>query len=321
MLFSYYFFFLLGVILGSLITISSSSWLTAWVGFELNLISFIPLIFSSKLSSSSESGIKYFFVQSIGSMFILLGGIFPLFIGMITTYYFVYFSLLIKLGVVPFHLWFPSVMEGLSWEMAFILLTWQKLAPLILLASFEGLSLIILLTVMVGCLGGFNQTSLKKLMAYSSIMHMGWMLSVIPTSLEVGMKYYFVYFFFGLVLCMIFFFWNLKRLEQFLCCSMFLTMSILLIFLSMGGFPPMLGFFPKWVVINILLWKSMILAVFLIFASLVNLYFYSRLFYSSLFLSSYVMSLHSFSSKNEWSLLLCVSVSLMGGIFYPFFMI
>nr|YP_009470511.1 NADH dehydrogenase subunit 2 [Centruroides vittatus]AVF96939.1 NADH dehydrogenase subunit 2 [Centruroides vittatus] len=308
-----------GVIAGSVMALSASSWFVAWVGLELNLLSFLPIIFWGGLMGSNESGIKYFFAQSLASLLVLVGSLFPLFVGLFEFYFVIMLGLLIKLGAAPFHSWFPSVIEGLGWVSSVVLLTWQKLAPLFLVSGFDFLQFVIICSVLVGSFGGFNQVSLSSILAYSSIMHLGWMLGGMALSFSLGVSYYFVYFFFSVVLVLLFLMSGLVRLGQLMSSLFVVKFSTFMLLLSMGGFPPMLGFFPKWYLIVVLLSESVFMSFFLIFSSLVNLFFYFRLFYGSLF--SNVASFYGVGVLEGEMVffVLCLVVSMFGGIFYPVF--
>jgi NADH-ubiquinone oxidoreductase chain 2 len=94
--------------------------------------------------------------------------------------------LLLKVGAAPFHFWFPGVAEGLSWDNLVVLITWQKAAPFILINYTVGTSFLIttsiILSSLVGAVGGFNQVSLRKIIAFSSINHIAWMLGAFLVS-------------------------------------------------------------------------------------------------------------------------------------------
>ena len=103
----YYFFFLTTLFIGTLISISSYNWLYVWIGLEINLISFIPLVISSGIDRETESRLKYFLVQAMGSGLLLFGSLVlirspnSIIPGWVATYMII-FSLIIKLGIAPF---------------------------------------------------------------------------------------------------------------------------------------------------------------------------------------------------------------------------
>jgi len=283
---------LITLIAGTLIAISASSWLSTWIGLEINLLSLIPLIKSHNNKYSAESTIKYFITQTIASTIFLFSVIILIYFHniqlkipgsiLITT------ALLIKLGAAPFHFWLPEVIRGLNWEIIYIILTWQKIAPIILLSYTSYipifLSIIIILSSLIRGLQGLNQTCLRKIIAYSSINHVGWMLSRIFTSLRIWFLYFFIYCIINLNILLIFNKYNLfyfTQLTKIFSFNKKLKLIFILNFLSLGGLPPFLGFLPKWIIINFLTNNNFYtLATIITITTLISLYFYLRLTFS-----------------------------------------
>nr|QBF00380.1 NADH dehydrogenase subunit 2 [Stegana sp. 1758 JL-2019] len=291
--------FLIIMMMGSLITVTSNSWLGAWMGLEINLLSFIPLMSDSNNLASTEASLKYFLVQALASTVLLFSIILmmmkininfeinSLYITMI-----ILSSLLLKSGAAPFHFWFPNIMENLSWMNCLLLMTWQKIAPMMLIfyTNIEiMLFLSIILSVIIGSLGGLNQSSLRKLMAFSSINHLGWMLTALNYSELIWLIYFFLYSFLSFAL--IFMFNNFKIFHFNQMFSLFFNSKILKFilffnFLSLGGLPPFLGFLPKWLVIQQLSLNShYFLLMILMMTTLVTLFFYLRICYSAFMLN------------------------------------
>ena len=102
--------------------------------------------------------------------------------------------LLLKSGAAPLHWWFPGVMEGLRWENCALLIRVQKAAPLMLISYLIEISaftlIIILLSAIVGSIGGLNQTSIRKTLTYSTINHTGWILIALATSENLWLVYF-----------------------------------------------------------------------------------------------------------------------------------
>nr|AXS65901.1 NADH dehydrogenase subunit 2 [Tenebrionoidea sp. 15 KM-2017] len=286
------------MILGTLITISAYSWLGMWMGLEINLLSIIPLLNSSKNATSTEASVKYFLTQALASMILLFSIIALLTIGEFIPPVFnqslvmvMNSTLLTKLGAAPFHFWFPEVMEGLSWINCLILLTWQKIAPMILIMnnnpSFSMITVIIILSVFLGGLMSLNHTSLRKIMAFSSINHIGWMLAA-SSAMSIWTWYLIVYTFLNLNIVLIFY-WTqsfyMKQLINSLNKKKLIKTAFMINFLSLGGLPPFIGFLPKWLVISMLIGKMQItLAIIMVIITLVSLYVYFRISMSSLVL-------------------------------------
>nr|QUL58850.1 NADH dehydrogenase subunit 2 [Chrysomya villeneuvi] len=314
------------LMMGTLISISANSWLGAWMGLEINLLAFIPLMSDNKLMST-EASLKYFLTQALASSVFLFAVIlFLLNSSKTNSNYFmemmIFSSLLLKSGSAPFHFWFPNVMEGLSWLNALILMTWQKIAPLMLISYIIFKPLIItsiILSSLIGALGGLNQTSLRKLMAYSSINHLGWMLAAMYNNNLLWMTYFMFYTF--LTFCMIFMFNMFKTSHINQLFSLFFhskTMKFFLFFnlLSLGGLPPFLGFFPKWIVIQSLTMNNQLfLLTFMVLMTLITLYFYMRLCYSAFMLNYYEnnwLNMSMYKSSNMKVFMICSFFSSFG---------
>nr|QLY89630.1 NADH dehydrogenase subunit 2 [Fannia sociella] len=285
------------LMMGTLISISANSWLGAWMGLEINLLAFIPLMSDNKLMST-ESSLKYFLTQALASSVFLFAVILFLLnsskMNSFVMEMMIFSSLLLKSGSAPFHFWFPNVMEGLSWMNALILMTWQKIAPLMLISYIIFKPLIIasiILSSFIGALGGLNQTSLRKLMAYSSINHLGWMLAAMYNSNSLWITYFIFYSFLTFSMIFMFNMFKISHVNQLF--SMFFnskSMKFFLFFnlLSLGGLPPFLGFFPKWMVIQFLSMNNQLfLLTFMVLMALITLYFYMRLCYSAFMLNYY----------------------------------
>nr|WKU83819.1 NADH dehydrogenase subunit 2 [Brachypalpus oarus] len=257
------FFFIL--MMSTMITISANSWLGAWMGLEINLLSFIPLMSDNNLMSN-ESSLKYFLTQALASSILLFSTILFLyqnnFNNQININNFVSMmilsSLLMKSGAAPFHFWFPNVMEGLNWMNALILMTWQKIGSLMLISYLIIKFMMfwcILLSIIIGSLGGLNQTSLRKLMTFSSINHLGWMLMSMYSNESLWITYFLFYSFLSFNLIFLFNMFKLFHINQLFILFFFnktLKFSLFLNLLSLGGLPPFLGFIPKWLTIQYL---------------------------------------------------------------------
>nr|YP_001936645.1 NADH dehydrogenase subunit 2 [Uroctonus mordax]ACA62670.1 NADH dehydrogenase subunit 2 [Uroctonus mordax] len=314
MAFPLHLLFVMTLILGSLVAINSSSWLIVWIGLEVNLLSILPLMAAEKTKGSSESCVKYFLVQSMASLLILISSVFVFSTFLFDSFVMIFVGLMMKLGVAPFHFWFPTVMEGVSWYNCALLMTWQKLAPLFLMSFVNIMILFIFITSLVGAIGGFGQISIKKILAFSSINHVGWMLAGMLWGIKIGLIYYVTYFIMSLLIVLFFYSFKLFYINQMSFTSNFLKFATLINLLSLGGMPPFLGFFPKWVVIEKLLWSSFILAMILILSSLISLYFYLRVVYPA-FLASVVGSEESLGGTMYVGVLVAFFFLSSGGVF------
>nr|YP_009509578.1 NADH dehydrogenase subunit 2 [Tubuca capricornis]AUN44995.1 NADH dehydrogenase subunit 2 [Tubuca capricornis] len=296
-----FFFFL---IMGVLISVSSPSWFGVWIGLELNLMSFIPLISLKMNSYFSEAALKYFLIQAMGSALLISSSFLFLSLSFISLFL-ILFSLLLKMGSAPFHFWFPQVMEGILWPQVFLLSTIQKLAPLTLtsyLMISETLSKLVIFTAIasaiIGALGGLNLMFLRKIIAFSSINHLSWMLIAISMSDNFWLFYFLVYSLILLSITSMFFklqTYTLSSLIKSDSNNFFFSLIISLNFLSLSGLPPFTGFVPKWMLIQIMLNKSLFLPTFfLLLSALITLYFYLRIIIPFILILNPSMS---FSSK------------------------
>nr|AAT12233.1 NADH dehydrogenase subunit 2 [Equus caballus] len=291
---------LMTVLLGTMIVMMSSHWLMIWIGFEMNLLAIIPILMKKYNPRTMEASTKYFLTQATASMLLMMAIIINLMhsgqwtitkVFNPTASIIMTSALAMKLGLTPFHFWVPEVTQGISLTSGLILLTWQKLAPMSILYQISpSINLNILLTmavlsILVGGWGGLNQTQLRKIMAYSSIAHMGWMTAVLVYNPTLTMLNMLIYIMMTLTMSMLFIHssstttlslshtWNKMPLT---------TTLILITLLSMGGLPPLSGFMPKWMIIQELTKNSsIILPTLMAIMALLNLYFYMRLTYST----------------------------------------
>nr|AID67403.1 NADH dehydrogenase subunit 2 [Biston panterinaria] len=303
-------FFLFILIFSTMISISSNSWFGCWIGLEINLMSFIPLISKANNLMASEAALKYFLTQSIASInflfYIIMKLIFfknfetnNIMLMMINS------SMLMKMGAAPFHFWFPNIIEGLSWFNNFILMTWQKITPMILLSYYFNKNLLtfsIMLNIIIGAMGGLNQTSLRKMMAFSSINNLGWMISSIMISENLWIFYLFMYSFLISTMCLFFYLTNSYFINQLFILNMkpMIKINLLINFLSLGGLPPFIGFMPKWIIINFLTMNNFyLMTLIFIMMSLIMLFFYIRIIYSSFMMNYFKMKWFKINLKNN----------------------
>nr|YP_009512519.1 NADH dehydrogenase subunit 2 [Reishia luteostoma]YP_010400242.1 NADH dehydrogenase subunit 2 [Reishia bronni]AXJ93073.1 NADH dehydrogenase subunit 2 [Reishia luteostoma]UQS75941.1 NADH dehydrogenase subunit 2 [Reishia bronni] len=336
--------FMMVMVMGTLLSVSSFHWLSIWAGLEINLIGFLPLLVYQKSTSESESAVKYFIVQALGSSMLIFGSLIAFNMSFTWDLYtnslshsvgllVILSGLCMKLGLFPFHYWLPSVMAGLPWITCLLLATWQKFAPLFLflclLELSESYMLVLSLCIIsagssiVGGIGGMNQTQVRALLAYSSIGHLGWMTFALLHS-EWSMKFYLLVY----VLVSLFMFislWgadlgtmkDISSLKNF----SFVQMSVMLFLLSLGGLPPLLGFVSKWLVILVSSGNTFLSVLFvLILGSLMSLFYYLSLFFSVLLsnMKESNMGALMFETKQNNALALAVSFNLVGGVMIAF---
>lgn len=289
------------IILGTIITISSYSWFRIWIGLEINLLSVIPLFINKKNILSSESSLKYFITQAIASLILLIAVIILLltneFINPLINFYFTIIinsALFTKLGAAPFHFWFPEVIEGLRWTNRIILLTWQKIAPIIILITNKInrviITTVIILSLIIRTIRGFNQIRIRKILAFSSINHIAWILSTLIVSLPLWIIYFTVYSIINFNIITVFEItksFYINQIINIINHEKLVKFTFITNFLSLGGLPPFLGFIPKWLTINWLTSNGFRLIAFVIISTtLIILFIYIRVTISSLILAS-----------------------------------
>nr|QZK22208.1 NADH dehydrogenase subunit 2 [Drepanotermes gayi] len=322
---------LITLVSGMLVSVSSNSWLGAWMGLEINLMSFIPLMSNVKNMYNTEASLKYFIVQVLASATLLFMVVMKTltedlftFEGSIYTPMIICTPLLLKSGAAPFHWWFPGVMEGLSWENCALLMTVQKAAPLMLMSYLIDINAftlsIILMSTIVGAIGGMNQTSMRKILTYSSINHTGWMLIALTTSENLWMVYFMIYSTLALTVVSAIKLSGVSFINQTMMTNKETQLMKFMMFtslLSLGGLPPFLGFLPKWIVIQAMIANNMTpLATIVVVTSLITLYYYLKISYSSFMILStepkWNVSIHKNAPIKNIMALILSSMSLMG---------
>nr|WIL94478.1 NADH dehydrogenase subunit 2 [Canis lupus]WIL94504.1 NADH dehydrogenase subunit 2 [Canis lupus]WIL94569.1 NADH dehydrogenase subunit 2 [Canis lupus]WIL94582.1 NADH dehydrogenase subunit 2 [Canis lupus]WIL94608.1 NADH dehydrogenase subunit 2 [Canis lupus] len=288
------------IMTGTMIVMLSSHWLLIWIGFEMNMLAIIPILMKKYNPRAMEASTKYFLTQATASMLLMMGVTINLLYSgqwviskisnpiasiMMTT------ALTMKLGLSPFHFWVPEVTQGVTLMSGMILLTWQKIAPMSILYQISPsintnlLMLMALTSVLVGGWGGLNQTQLRKIMAYSSITHMGWMAAIItynPTMMILNLTLYILMTLSTFMLFMLNSSTTTLSLSHMWNKFPLITSMILILMLSLGGLPPLSGFIPKWMIIQELTKNNMIvIPTLMAITALLNLYFYLRLTYST----------------------------------------
>nr|YP_009328095.1 NADH dehydrogenase subunit 2 [Trigonidium sjostedti]APD14947.1 NADH dehydrogenase subunit 2 [Trigonidium sjostedti] len=290
------------LIFGTLLTISASSWLTMWMGLEINMLAFIPLLTESNNSLSSEASLKYFLIQAMASSIFIIASLLTLvFLNFKFSYLLsnlIMISILIKLGSAPFHFWFPSIIQGLSWMNCFLMFTWQKIAPFyilyMLINSFMSY-IFILFSSIWGAVGGLNQTSIRKIMTYSSINHISWLMMSMKINLNLFILYFMIYSMMMLILTWIFSYFNILHLNNLITLfddNLMIKIIMMSNFMSLSGLPPFLGFLSKWMVLmNLMNYNMIFMMMILIMCSLLTLLYYMKIMISSLLIltSNYKM--------------------------------
>nr|UXW93542.1 NADH dehydrogenase subunit 2 [Athalia sp. 'tibetana'] len=282
------------LIISTITVINSTSWISAWMGLEINMMSFIPLMMNNKNMKTSNSMMMYFIIQSISSSTLMMSMLTMKMMNFLSNIFIstlMTMSLILKLGASPFHWWIPKIINNLSWMNCLILMTWQKIAPISLMIQISTKSMIYISALMSSLWGAIlttNQTSLKMILSYSSINHMGWMMLALMVNLKVTIMYYTFYSLINLIICINFNKYNINYMNQMFKINNNKMTKLIMksSFLSLGGIPPFTGFTPKLLVLMILMKNSMFMeAFFMIIMTLIILTVYMNPIISSLLMN------------------------------------
>lgn len=224
-----------------------------WVLLEIRLISLIPFL-------PILGGVRYFIVQRVGSILF--------FRSVISTESLLlpWVGIGLKLGSAPLHWWVPTLFRKVRWPNIILISSVIKVVPLAILdiGLYDYYTIIglVLLNTIVGAYGGIRQVTLKKLIAYSGINHLGWILASIIVSSSIW-AYYLLFYTLNIIL--------LARIVKYK------DLSVYFILLSLGGIPPLIGFFPKLVILKGVIIFAPFLAIFILLRTALALFYYIML--------------------------------------------
>nr|AUR26811.1 NADH dehydrogenase subunit 2 [Nesoptilotis leucotis] len=307
--------FATSLLLGTTITISSHHWIMAWTGLEINTLAILPLISKSHHPRAIEAATKYFLVQAAASALVLFSSMTNAWhtgqwditqLTHPTSCLILTAAIAMKLGLVPFHFWFPEVLQGTSLTTGLLLSTAMKFPPITLLfltSHSLNPTLLTAMAILSAALGGWmglNQTQIRKILAFSSISHLGWMAIIISYNPKLTMMNFYLY---SLMTAAVFFTLNTMKVVKL---STLMTAwtkvpalnsMLLLTLLSMAGLPPLTGFLPKWLIIQELTKQNMALTAMAIsLLSLLSLFFYLRLAYCT----AITLPPHTTNHMKQW---------------------
>nr|WJH18335.1 NADH-ubiquinone oxidoreductase chain 2 [Rhinortha chlorophaea] len=326
--------FTMSLLLGTTITISSNHWMLAWTGLEINTLAIIPFIAKSHHPRAIEAAIKYFLVQAAAATLILFSSMTNAWstgqwditqMNNTTSCLLLTAAIAMKLGLVPFHFWFPEVLQGSSMSTALLLSTLMKLPPItILFMTSHSLNPTLLTTMAIlsTALGGWmglNQTQTRKILAFSSISHLGWMTIILTYNPSLTLLNFYLYTIMTATVFLTLSLNNILTLSTMMISwtkTPAMNATLMLTLLSLAGLPPLTGFMPKWLIINNLTKQEMTTAATLIaMLSLLGLFFYLRLAYHSTITlppnsTNHMKQWHAIKSSNI-SISILTSLSIM----------
>nr|ADF58903.1 NADH dehydrogenase subunit 2 [Muscicapa caerulescens] len=307
--------FTISLLLGTTITISSNHWVMAWTGLEINTLAILPLISKSHHPRAIEAATKYFLVQAAASALILFSSMTNAWqtgqwditqLTCPTSCLVLTSAIAMKLGLAPFHFWFPEVLQGTSLTTGLLLSTAMKFPPMALLFMTSQtlnptlLTAMAILSAALGGWAGLNQTQTRKILAFSSISHLGWMAIIVVYSPKLALLSFYLYV---LMTAAVFLALNsIKTLKLATLMTTWtktpaLSATLMLTLLSLAGLPPLTGFLPKWLIIQELTKQEMAPAATIIsLLSLLSLFFYLRLAYCA----TITLPPHTTNHMKQW---------------------
>ena len=313
---------ILSAILGMLVMISSNDLIVFYIGLELqSLALYVLASFNRDNLLSSESGVKYFVLSALSSGLLLYGcsllygfsnstnfdliaeNINSSSYGLTFGIVFILVGLAFKISAVPFHMWAPDVYEGSPTSVTFFFSILPKIAALTVFIRFlyipfinmihEWQLIIVFLSVasmLFGSIAAIGQKNLKRLIAYSSIGHMGYALAGLSTGTNEGIQSSIIYICIYIIMNLAFFccilmlrrkenyFEKIEDLSGLSSNHPVLSFSLLIILFSLAGIPPLAGFFAKFYIFVAVIDQSMyFLAIVGLLSSVIAAFYYLRI--------------------------------------------
>lgn len=356
-------------IIGLLLLISSNNLIMFYLSIELSSLSLYILAGIKKNSElSTESSLKYFILGSLSSGLLLFGitliyiftgeldliNIFNLIwyhnqIEIILSLIFILITMLFKLAAAPFHMWAPDVYEGAPTIVTAFFATAPKLAILTVTINliwfnfynyinlFENILIFsIILSLFIGSIGALNQTKFKRLIAYSAITHVGFLLlgllSISIYSLEATIIYIIIYIImnlatFSIVLTTLKNTNYISELSGLSRKNLLLAISLSIILFSIAGIPPLAGFISKYfILLETINNQYIFLTILAVIASSIAIFYYIRIIKWMFFKNNndyYIKDLNDVlksnsSIKTNISIILGVSIFILITIIFKF---
>ena len=309
-------------ILGMIVMISSNDLIVFFIALELqSLALYVLASFNRDQTKSSEAGLKYFILSALSSGLLLYGcsliygfsGSTNFIIisetmnssqyGLTFGFIFILVGLAFKISAVPFHMWAPDVYEGSPTSVTLFFAIVPKIAALTVFIRFLYLPflnmidqwqiIIVFLSIasmVFGAVAAIGQKNLKRLVAYSSIGHMGYALAGLAVGTNLGIQSSIVYISIyivmnlGLFSCLLMmkrndqYYENIEDLSGLSKNHPLLSLSLMIILFSLAGIPPMAGFFAKFYIFTAVIEQSMyFLAIIGLLSAVISAFYYLRI--------------------------------------------
>nr|YP_010329440.1 NADH dehydrogenase subunit 2 [Haemaphysalis cornigera]YP_011004250.1 NADH dehydrogenase subunit 2 [Haemaphysalis taiwana]UNO53897.1 NADH dehydrogenase subunit 2 [Haemaphysalis cornigera]UNO53910.1 NADH dehydrogenase subunit 2 [Haemaphysalis cornigera]WPS93612.1 NADH dehydrogenase subunit 2 [Haemaphysalis taiwana] len=268
------------IMLTIIISISSNNWFIFWIMMEMNMLVFIPILKQNKMENCN-SMISYFIIQSFSSIMFFMGSSMMMMNQLIINEMLINISLMIKLAMIPFHSWLILISETLDYNSFIIIITIQKVIPLFILDKMKsGITFLIsIMSIICSSIMIYNLKLFKKILIFSSISHLSWMIIVMYSASNFWMFYMIIYY------MMIYMILKIMKKNNIISINSLIKIkmnnddkiSMIILLMSLGGMPPFIGFVIKFLAISIIIKYSYITMIILILSSLINIFIYIRM--------------------------------------------
>lgn len=258
------------------------------------MISFIPILYNKKNKQQSESIIKYFLIQILASRIILFLSC-QQWNSFININIIIIICISLKIALFPFFYWILDIIENLKWNQIIIITFLQKISPLYIINLFFNkiLLYISILSIIISSILGLNQRLVRKIIACSSINHIGWTCLSININNRNWLYYFILYSFININLIILFSLFNIFHiLTLFNLKKEFLI--VIIRFFSLAGLPPLTGFLNKFSIIVLLINNSFFVTFLVIIITIISLFFYLRICFNKFILFQLNYKIKSF---------------------------
>jgi len=265
-----------------MIILRSNSFLGIWVGMELNILRFIPILRYFETQYLMERGVKYFLVQGLASiLFIFTSARFL--VARCNLFRLAFFRLIVKLGAAPFHGWFLNLINTTSLRTLFFLSTIQKIGPLIITARIARKPFfyeILVFTIFIGAVVGMVGARIGKILAASRLVNLSWIMIGVLEGVGLFFRFFLIY---SVVLRTVILIYTHCSFRDRACirgARFWVRASFIISLISLGRMPPLLGFMGKILLIKRCVGHlSFFIVLYLVLRSAIILSLYIRFIY------------------------------------------
>nr|YP_010297269.1 NADH dehydrogenase subunit 2 [Lamennaisia nobilis]UML36885.1 NADH dehydrogenase subunit 2 [Lamennaisia sp.] len=321
-MFMYYYVFSVPMLfISNLLILFNDSFIFMWMVMEFNLMCFMSILAVTKFSNP-EVLMKYFLLQAYNSYVFMFAAIllqFNVYVEIAEILIFI--SLVSKMGLPPFHTWYVDLMKELNWVLFFLNSSLQKFIPLFIMSSFIKsymfLFFILIMTTVFSTLSGNIFSSLKKVLAFSSMIQINWMMFMMMFNEKSWMTLFLMYVFLSFNVTLILYIFNINYVYELnvMKQEMFFIYMLNFSIFSTAMIPPFTGFINKLTFFYSMSdFVSMYMMVLLMKFSLWAFYFYVRvIFLNIIFYYSLKNYLHKYIkfTSNFWKVALAMNLLML----------